>query len=301
MVEPTIIEITPRINFLYENIEKVGEGATFTLYQGKSRDDGELYTLRVFNPESDAAKTNYDLAATIFFQEIFHLSRKLAELDAVVLENFEFFKGKIVFVTKCHYPINKEIGKTSVDLEQMVKDVISDVKTLYTKLKLGELTVDSKTIHRLKGTNYFFLTDWANSRRVELQDFKNKEIMKLAADIQALSIANREVHTLGIALFEMSGVVKNEWEGLFQMRNTTEYNKRLDELVLKIPNANLHPIMKRIFDKDLTARLSMIDLLSEYGSLFFDCELMLMALSGRWAPAEKNRMVFVGVKHDIYL
>lgn len=276
-MQPKIDEelFPPNIKSNFTNFQLIAESTYYNLYEAKAKSNGFQYTIRILNTSSAVAQEDYNHAATLFLQEILRLSMKFNQTDAIIIENFEFNEGKMAFVTKPYYPLQASQSKNlpaDIDLKKMIKDIVSDINFLHSRMKLGNIKLDPTSIYVARNADIFFLSDWANATKLQasIQFPDESTTIKLGHDIQ--SNATTEIYALGLTALSLSGVSKEKIEDLIKIKDTEIYNSALQTIVaslgaLKQPEP-VQKLILRMLEKESDKCVKIDELLEPYGCLF---------------------------------
>ena len=158
--------LTPKIKLAYADTKLVSETEYCQTFDAISRTDNQKHTIRALNVTSEFYKENPNLAVTLFLQELLYLCTKFP--DAVMIESLESTeRGQFACAIKHCQSLKQLMEKDKfdvtkeVDCDQLLKNVLSDVKFLLTKLKISyTLSIELQSIYQISETRCYFLSDW---------------------------------------------------------------------------------------------------------------------------------------------
>lgn len=286
--------VPPRLRNLYYDFELISEGTYFKVLEGTHRTSKQRHSIRVLDTDSDFVRSDHSFAATLFVQELLRLTSRIGQADYFYIENFEIFEDKIGFVMRNCYPLTKEkIIKPTVDIENIMRDMLSDVTFLKTQMCLQNLNIDPKNIYRIKDTNFYFLSNWADSflepevDQSKIMDLTTSTFHTLKAHQKSpkspkytspegrkwvnefeperespekkQSIAS-EVYSLGLLALDLLGLEQDEWDDLPSTRNSKNYKVLLEDLMKRLDAMRLpkhvHTLIQRMLQKEPELRVT---------------------------------------------
>src|SRR5689334_4024712 len=92
--ENAIDSIPMKFKLLYSDFELVSQTSYYKVFKVKSKKRSDINTkekkiaIRVLDLESQFVEQDYDAAATLFLQELFHLCARVNDRDAFLIEDF---------------------------------------------------------------------------------------------------------------------------------------------------------------------------------------------------------------------
>ncbi len=234
--------LPPRICALYSHFELTSEGSYYKTLSAKSRVNKKNYSIRVLDTASELLKKQRDPTITLFFQEILYFTLRTRQNDVIIIEDFEVFEDKIAFVTTPCIVLSKIKGTTAVNLEKMLRDTISDLAFLQTKMKISDLSLNPSSICYSNELFSYFIGDWNQGIKGEqenqLDDLEanrefetvlkiwesNEECFEVSAET-----AN-QLNSLASIVLELCGLEQEEWKGLANAKNKNSYFSMTDEI-----------------------------------------------------------------------
>lgn len=139
----------------------------------------EKYFIKTLTSRSDQSTYNYDLAATLFIQELLLLSSRLLQQKALSVQDFQIENRLMGYVTKPYQRLNdiKEETKPVIDIEKLVKDITADFEFLTTHMGISlQKLIDYDSIFKLEGPETYFLSNltekFASDATTDFQDYQ---------------------------------------------------------------------------------------------------------------------------------
>ena len=161
MVQPT--EIPQKILAKYMPVNLCWQTEYFKVYEARSRDNvAQEFFIRILKANPEHCSRNYDLAATLFIQELLYLSPRLFGEEALIIQDFQIENNVIGCVMKPYQQLRelKEENKADIDLEKLVKAITADLDFLSDKMMAYmNSIVDDEHIFKFKDSNTFFLSN----------------------------------------------------------------------------------------------------------------------------------------------
>lgn len=250
-----------KIKCMYSDFNLISQTATHFTLEAKSISNKELHTIRVLNITTPVVKNDYYNTATLFIQELLRLC--CTNPQAVLTNTFEFNDEKMVYATMPFAPLNYELGeltstrlsKLDIDMDRLVRDVMSDVEYLVKDLKLGNcakhLTPDH--IYRFRDSGAFFLGDWSSMLSLDTS------MMQESLQLDALLNVEKEIFELGLTLVEVNGTNRAEAEKLLKTDNPKFYEISLNELLDEQPEPQ-RELIKKMLTIDPKQKLDLSEL-----------------------------------------
>ena len=234
--------LPPKVCSQYNHFELSSEGSYHKTLSAKSNLNNKSYSIRVLDTTSELFKQNRNLTKTLFMQEVLHFTLRNRRNDIVLIEDFEIFEDKIAFVTSPCIVLSQINGANAVNLEKMMRDTISDLAFLQTKLNISELLINTNFIYYSTESSNYFIGDWSQDikydqrdllpRTETSRDFEN--ILRLwdsneeYFDISAESV--KPLESLVFVVLRLCGLEHEEWEGLATAKNITHYYTMVEEI-----------------------------------------------------------------------
>ena len=178
--ENKIFEIPQSFKQAYTDFKLIQQTATYRLYAAKLRNTDTIHTIRVFDPTSEFVSDNYDLAATLFIQELLRLQS--SHPKAVLISSFEVSSDgrQMAYASLSYYPLDFQsdddlqiiIPKDANTIASLIRDVISDVEFLWKEIQLQDIMryLGSESIYFMKDEKAFFLGNWAKYCEAEQRE-----------------------------------------------------------------------------------------------------------------------------------
>ena len=263
--------LTPNIINFYFDFQLVSTATTFKVFQAKSRENHQIYAIRALDIESDAVKKNRNQAVTVFLQEILRFCSVHPEL--VVIEEFEIFEDKMVFVTKPHTTllnILKECKQetdliSQIDVGNLVRNISSDLDFLLNKMRFTSVNLECATIFKNSSNNTYFLGDWINSSSTSQAPLLKQSVSASESKKQAQKNAAQEIIRFGSILLMIHGVdAEYVEEVVADSNNSEDQNSALEDLIsgLKV-SKTLKKLLRRTFAKDPSLRPTLSELVNQ--------------------------------------
>lgn len=176
--------LPPKIRSQYYDFKVTSRTTIYLVIQARSQATHEIHTIRALNSDAPFVTENFDLASTLFIQELLHFCEICPK--SVFIESFEIYKDKIAFATlpyvdssNSDFKIPSEKLKHKLFLEKMLKDLTGELEFLSAKINLVNFAsiIQRHNIFYLKEYNRFFLGDWASV-------FTQKNLIKKSGDVQ---------------------------------------------------------------------------------------------------------------------
>ena len=217
--------IPPKLKQNYPDLKLVAETNYYKVYEGKSFLTGQKHAVRLLDIESEFFKKDKHAAATLFVQELLRLSSSLDNSDALLIENFEIFEDKIGFVMKPYHSLQKELemlaqhGRTTIDLDKLVRSVVSDLTFLTKKMKLSPFGLYPKNIFRVEDPDAYFVADYVSMWK----DDSKSSNKKIPVELQPLFAFKATV-------LEFAGQKQKEWDEAFTLNQQDSLESLLASL-----------------------------------------------------------------------
>ena len=207
----------PKMDLLYKDLTLHEETASYRVYEAEANNSSqEKHLIRILDPSKDLVDKDFDSAATLFIQELFHLENRCP--GTVLIGTLEICRDRkqIACALRKHSLMNLQLG--SIDLrnpnviKELISDVLSDVKFLRSELLMENIAsiVEPENMFHLKipkedkeetkeeteERDYFYLTHWEKILQQGVGDTTTRRTagskltsQDLAAEIRALAFA----------------------------------------------------------------------------------------------------------------
>lgn len=215
--------IPPRLNSTFSiPTHNLNPDEIYSHYQAKSKLDQRSYTIKILNIHSDFVKNHYDIAATLFIQELLRLNSLYPK--EILIETFEISDKRMGFACLPYNSLEKQQAnqqgehdsKHSIDIGKMIRDVANDMEFLWKDLKLREFDkiISSKHIYQFEGGSNFFLGNWVKAvqnKALEKAGSKIDNYYKFQPSVltqETIKSAHlaEEIFALGMTVLEINGV-----------------------------------------------------------------------------------------------
>ena len=196
----------------------------FLHYQAKSKIDQKYYSMRILNIHSEFVKTHYDIAATLFIQELLRLNSLYP--NAILIETFEISEKKMGFACLPYKSLEKQQNsKVSFNIGKMISDVVNDIEFLWKNLKLRKFKniITQTDVYQFEEGSNFFLGNWVKVVSSSASEKENIKEADSQFEISILSQENRtvnsrdlseEIAALGVTVLELGGIKRQTIEHL---------------------------------------------------------------------------------------
>ena len=169
--QKTAHSVPPKTNFLYEDFRLHEETVSYRVFEAKTRDSlQEKHLIRILDPTKDLVDKDFDSAATLFIQELFHLENRCP--GTVLIGTLEICKDRKQVACAL-----RQYGLKSVQLDQiqesidrknpkvikkLISDVLSDVEFLRSQLLMKNIAIiiEPENIFYRKERGDFSLIHW---------------------------------------------------------------------------------------------------------------------------------------------
>lgn len=151
--------IPQNLKEFYSDFKILSETSYYSNYSVMSKGGNREYIARILKIDSSFVQEDYDIAAKMFIREALQIGMSLGP-DAIVLESFEVEDKKMGFVMRDCTPLKSLKDQSSLDIEKLIKDVISEMSDLYDKMGLSEININPESISFSKNRSKFFVGDW---------------------------------------------------------------------------------------------------------------------------------------------
>ena len=211
--------VPPKIKFNYENLKFVTETSTYRVYEAETRDFNTKHSIRILDRTKEFVKHHFDLAATLFVQELLWLQSRYP--GSVFTNTFEIGENgtQIACATAPYLPLslqsdaNKIINpKDSMTLEKMIRDVISDIAFLWKDLQLRNImdTLGPENFCFLIEKKGFFLGNWAKIIESSVQEKQDLTLTTVVGYKRSDQLTSQdlvsEIKALAFALLKLRGI-----------------------------------------------------------------------------------------------
>ena len=264
--------IPPNLKFAFSKLTLAQDSdEIFLHYQGKSKVNQRMHSLRVLNIHSDFVKANYDTAVTLFIQELLRLT--IPYPSSILIETFEVSNQTMGFACCPFNSLETQLGNSrEIDIPKLIEDITSDMEFLWRNLKLRKFgdIISSKNIYSFEGGSRFFLGNWVktiqNGALVNHEKLKTSDI--IADSLNANSenqIANsqdlsEEIFALAATVLELSGTKRNSIEYL-RGESPKSYQDAVKKAISK--NNHLSKPIKQTLEKMLSLDVRKLPTLHE--------------------------------------
>ena len=263
--QDSLDSLTPKIALAYSDFKFIDDSEYYRTFEAVSKSRNDIHTIRVLNVDSNFYKANPNLASTLFVQEFLRLC--ITSPNAAFIETFEINGSKISYAMQHCQTLQSLLDKKSnpndVNIEYLLKDVLSDVSFLLNTLKLSErINIELQNINYIWSTNSFILSDWGKNKiekdtKWHLDNEPNMQISNGA----------EEVNSLGMKVLEFHGIPKQELKELELLQNIHMYNGALDSVLAYLnPPAESKTKLKKTLLRDVSARMKLDELAKDQGS-----------------------------------
>lgn len=225
--------LTPTIRLKYQDIKLIGETSYYQLYEAKNQATKQIHTIRALNISSAMYKNDKNKTTTLFFQEILRLCVQLDQSDAVIIDDFEVYDDSICFVTTKSSSLQYELSlipnqMPQINIQKLLRDVESDVRFLYSKMRLRNIIIDPKTLFRINDA--YFLSDWALATIPPL----SANFPKVLEDTPIQTFAADETVSLVSLILELNGKKPQTLQEILKISDDDVYYSALESLVKSI-------------------------------------------------------------------
>lgn len=238
MLPTSDFAMTPRLKLAYTNFGYVSTGTSYKLFKAQPYDSEEFHMIRVFDTSIKFAQENFNLAATLFIQELLHLCS--LQPESVFINTFEICEEghKMAYATRSCVSLSSQLadetGKTSIDpkspefIQHFLRDVLRDIEFLWKSLHLRKIaeTVEPDDVYFMKETNTYFLGNWA--KILESSKSIDKGNMTTTTTVYTTSTnsvtpqeMSEEINGLGLAVLKINSIDYSDILSLREMPNLT--------------------------------------------------------------------------------
>ena len=217
-------------------------------------------------------KKEFNIAVTLFFQEILHFCQLSGGSQAVIPELFEFHGNQMHFISKPYHSLSFELTAHADKLKYEVKNLLNslclEMEYFVTQKAFEKLNFDLQNVFHLEGTDTFFLGDWAMSARQNNVLDSVLRVTNTSVKNDRKTIVSEGIYSLGgLALVVSSGIDPKEPEDLKAIKNDRHYNLVLEDMLEKIDvNTETKALLRKMLDKDPTQRITFNELLKKMES-----------------------------------
>ena len=247
---PIFTTLTPKIQLAYTSLRFVSDTEYCSTFEGVLTSNNQKYTIRSLNVTSEFYKGNSNLAATLFMQELIYLCE--TNPGTVIIESFESYEDRFACAIKYSQSLQQMMENQSnalikhIDFEALLKNVLSDVKFLRSKMALSKnINISLESIYQISDTGGYFLSDWAKS-------LKESSISDEKAAADGRIEGPNEAYKLGLIVLEMNGISKEDIEDVDALRGAKLYNVGIETLLaeLKEQPESLKESLRQVLARD---------------------------------------------------
>lgn len=262
--------IPPKIKLLYTDFKLVSQAHYFKIFSALSKANSQPFTIRALDFYSDFYKSNPNLAATIFIQELLRLST--LHPSTIIIEDFEINDKAIAFVTTSYIPLNfvvkEEKGRQQIDIENLIKDVMTDLSFLVSQLKLNSTSnihIGWDNIYQMSDSKGYILGDWVKGLGNENAQEKSVEVSQSVSD----SNGEKEMQSFAVKILELCGAKNEDLEDLMAIRNPTMHMLSLDYVLggLNLLKDSTKKTLKSMVTKEADARMKLAHFAKRSGNV----------------------------------
>lgn len=256
--------LPPKIKLAYKDFTLISESVTQKVFEATCATTGQRHTIRLLDAESEIVKKDHNAAVTLFLQEILYLCSKIEDKTALIIERFEIHEHTIGFVMKPFYPLRLELSKQEErtklqnDTEQIMKNLLADVKFLHTKMNSPDIALSLDNVFHLQNGNSFFIGDWGSALIRAEEEKSNKEVNEPSSKGNPLAV--QEIYDLGLLLLEINGVKRQELEDLPKIKNEGMYHGALEFLAKTLNPESKQKLVKSMLTKEMANRAKLDEL-----------------------------------------
>ena len=225
--------VPPKTGFLYENFNQTAETASYRVFEAETQNTHERHSIRILDPTKDLVANNFDLAATLFIQELFHLHTRSP--GSVLINTIEISTDRKQIACAIRHsglPSFKE-GPDLKDpkiVGKLLNDLISDIEFLWRDLQIKNIAsiLEPENIYYLKEKGDFFLSHWDKIFEKNEAGPANLTSVVINPAETALNSRNlaAEIKALALTLLKAQKVDLSELEAIQALPNIkiTTYN-----------------------------------------------------------------------------
>ena len=143
--------IPPKTAFLYENFKLHEETASYRVFEAEARNSShEQHLIRILDPTKDLVDKDFDSAATLFIQELFHLESRCPGTILIGTLEICAARKQVACALRKHDLMSLQIDQIHM-IEEMLSLSPQDLSTLE-KLHMKEPEIQNSSISSLEKT-----------------------------------------------------------------------------------------------------------------------------------------------------
>ena len=228
-------KIPPKLKLAYTDFKLIQQAATYRLFEAKLRNSDIIHTIRVLDPTTEFVSANYDLAATLFIQELLRLQS--IHPEAVLINSFEMSSNDrlMAYASLPYYPLDLQsdqnqqnlIPKDLNTMVNLIKQVVSDVEFLWRDIQFRDFMklLGSESIYFMKDQGAFFLGNWAKYCEGESgqsldSTMISSAIYEIKKELTSQTLA-KEIKEVAFAALKSQGIDYSDLERLYGIPRAT--------------------------------------------------------------------------------
>lgn len=236
--------VPPKTAFAYQNFKPISETASYRIFNAETKKTHEKHLIKILDPTKDLVAYSFDLAATLFIQELFHLQNRCP--GSVLFNTLEINlnRKQVACAIRPHDLSNLQLDKIQerIDLknpeviEKLLNGVLLDIEFLWKGLQMKNIAsiLEPENIYYLKETEDFFLGNWGKiiekgTLDQPEDDLTATTVISGESELKSQDLA-REIKTLGFALLEMKGI---NYASLKQLQEMPDLNPVVYDVAVK--------------------------------------------------------------------
>lgn len=208
--------VPPKIKFNYENLKFVTETSTYRVYEAETRDFNTKHSIRILDRTKEFVKHHFDLAATLFVQELLWLQSRYP--GSVFTNTFEIGENgtQIACATLPYLQMTSQFDENLKEcqaMEKLISNVISDIAFLWKDLQLRNIVnaLGTENFCYMKEKKGFFLGNWAKIIESSVPEKQDLTVSTAASEnirsgLLTSQDLNSEIKELAFTLLKMKGI-----------------------------------------------------------------------------------------------
>ena len=246
--------VTPKLIATYPSFKLISQTSSYQILEAFLPNTNQKHTIRALDIHSKFVQQYWNIAATLFIQELLRLV--YIQPEAVLIESFEICNERMAFASLPYEPLrcesqnhaelnggmNEMIEGEGVgpdyNMEKMIIDLLSDIEFLMKDLRANSCSklLTPQNIFRFDSSSTYFVGDWIRSFDLETNfaSEPNAQINMVALQSnQTRSDMSEEIYNLGMFMLQLCGLSKQEHDDLRKIKETNSkfYTGALKEIL----------------------------------------------------------------------
>ena len=258
--------ISPRFESIYKNLKLLSETSSYKVFEGETHHSNEKHTIRVLDRSTMFINKEYNMAATLFVQELLHLQHRYP--CSIITNSFDISEdgNQLACATLPCVPLSDYLQeskdiinfKDSVLISKLISDAIEDIEFLRKNMQTKNImdTLGPQSLYFIKEKGAYFLGNWHKLLEAEAEGGNYVSSLKKLSQEENLTSKelSDEIKALAFTVLSINNNNSKEIKSLqnLEKRDPKVYNSEMKSMIrwLFSDSPKLQGLIERMLSLD---------------------------------------------------